>query len=284
MEVKIIAEIGLNAFFGNDKLEFIKSARKLITIASAADCNYVKFQKRNPDICVPEDKKNKEKIVPWRQKPITYLQYKKDIEFNEDNYAEIDNYCFSCGIGWFASVWDLDSAYFMKKFVDIVKIPSALITNDALLELCRDLFDYRIMSTGMSTEEEIEKAVNILDPHVIMHTNSVYPTSIDDLYLQYVKWLKEKYPRKEIGYSSHYYGIKDAFAVLAYGVTWIEKHITLNHNLWGSDQAASVEPNGLFELVKGVRDIERGLSKGYGPRVLYPGEEEKKKNLRIGGN
>jgi N-acetylneuraminate synthase len=278
--VKIIAEAGINFAFGEDRSKFIQNVKKLISIASTAECNYVKFQKRNPDICVPAQQKNKEKVVPWRTEPTTYLQYKHDVELSKDDYNTIDVYCNDHDLNWFASVWDMDSVYFMSRFTDIVKIPSALITNKPLLDLCKNLFPYRIMSTGMSVEEEVEEAVNILDPHVIMHTNSVYPTPIDDLHLQYIQWLKEKYPHKEIGYSSHYFGIKDVFGVLAYGVTWIEKHITLNHTFWGSDQHASVEPHGLFEMVKGIRDIERGLAKGYEPRVLYPGEDKKRESLR----
>ncbi len=278
--IKIIAEAGINAFFGDDKNKFIQNIKKLIAIASVAGCNYIKTQKRNPDICVPEHKKNEIKKVPWREEPITYLEYKKNVEFDDYEYMEIDRYCYENDIEWFTSVWDEESAEFLSKYSSIVKIPSALITDKDLLKLCNELFNYKIMSTGMSIEHEIEEAVEILNPDVIMHTNSVYPTPIKDLNLKYIKWLKDKYSSREIGYSSHYYGIKDAFAVIAYGVTWIEKHITLNHNLWGSDQSASIEPHGLFELVKGVRDLEIANSKGYAPRELYPGEDEKRKSLR----
>lgn len=272
--VQIIAEIGINH---NGSL---KLAKKLIDVASVAGCDFVKFQKRTPEVCVPEEQKNKEKKVPWREEPTTYLQYKKDIEFEKDEYDEIDQYCIDKEIDWFASVWDTKSAKFLSYFDKILKIPSAKITDLELLDYCKNRFDYKIMSTGMSTEEEIEKAVEVLNPDVIMHTNSVYPTPVEDLYLDYIRWLKDKYPNKEIGYSSHYYGTKDIYPVLPLGVTWIEKHITLNHTMWGSDQGASVEPHGLLEIVKGVRDIEKGIAKGYEPRELYPGEEKKRESLR----
>lgn len=278
--VQIVAEIGLNAFFGNDKNKFVNNIKKLISIASVAGCDYVKFQKRNPDISVPDSQKSKPKQVPWREEEITYLEYKKDIELSVDNYKYINKYCEENEINSFASVWDIPSAYDLKDIYSIAKIPSAKLTDWDLLEECKNLYSFTILSTGMSTEKEIEKAVDILDPDVIMHTNSVYPTYIEDLYLQYIKWLKEKYPKKAIGYSSHYYGLKDIFGAIPLGVEWVEKHVTLNHSFWGSDQKASIEPHGLFELVKGVRDIEIGLSKGYEERTLYPGEEVKRESLR----
>lgn len=272
--IKIIAEIGIN-HNGDMKL-----AKQLIDVASVAGCDYVKFQKRTPEVCVPEEQKAKEKVVPWRDEPTTYLQYKKDIEFGKAEYDEIDRYCIEREIDWFASAWDTKSANFLNYYDKIVKIPSAKITDLELLDYCKNRFDYKIMSTGMSTEKEIEKAVAVLNPDVIMHTNSVYPTPIEDLYLDYVRWLRDKYPKKEIGYSSHYYGTKDVYPTIPLGVTWIEKHITLNHTLWGSDQKASVEPHGLFETVKGIRDIELGLAKGYEPRTPYPGERKKRESLR----
>mgnify|MGYP005838662509 CR=1 FL=1 len=282
--IKIIAEIGINYADQKGPDYFIDNIIKMVDIANVAGCDYVKFQKRNPDSCVPEDKKNNEKNVPWHDSSITYLQYKKEVELTKEQVSYVDYYCRDKKIGWFSSVWDIDSAYLISTFSNIVKIPSAHVTNIPLLELCKNLFSFRIMSTGMSTEDEIKQAVDTLEPNVIMHTNSVYPTLIDDLYMQYIFWLKEKYPNCEIGYSSHYYGIKDVITVVPLGVTWIEKHITLNHDNWGSDQKVSVEPNGLFELIKGVRDMERGWSKGYEARSLLPGEENKRSSLRIEKN
>lgn len=279
--INFVAEIGINYADQNGPQHFIDNIIKMIDIANVAGCDYVKFQKRNPNMCVPEDKKNKEKKVPWYSEPITYLQYKNEIELTKEQVSYIDYYCRDKQIGWFSSVWDTDSAYLISKFSNIVKIPSAHVTNIPLLKLCKNLFSFRIISTGMSIEDEIKEAIDVLEPHVVMHTNSVYPTAVDDLYLQYIFWLKDNYPDVEIGYSSHYYGIKDIFTVVPIGVTWIEKHITLNHYNWGSDQASSVEPNGLFEIMKGLRDMERGWSKGYEARKLLPGEEKKRDTLRI---
>jgi len=269
---KMIAEIGINH---NGDLNI---AKKLIDLCAFCDIDYVKFQKRNPDICVPESQKNKMKTTPWGI--MTYLDYKKHIEFDYNDYAEIDAYCKSRNIGWFASVWDLQSAEFMTNFKDIVKIPSAHLTNSELLKYCRKKFNTLILSTGMSTEREIEEAVRIGNPDIIFHTNSVYPTPIADLYLSHIKWLQEKYPDKEIGYSSHYYGVVDVYPALTMGVSWIEKHITLDQGMFGSDQKSSTAPKGLITIVKGIGDMKRALAKGYGPRELLPGEEEKKQSLR----
>lgn len=278
--IKIIAEAGINFAYGNDKKKFISNAEKLIKMASMAGCNFVKFQKRSPDLCVPEKQKAKEKIVPWSEKPITYIEYKRDIEFSINEYAVLRDICKDNGIGMFASVWDVNSSVMMKEMCGIGKIPSAKLTDWKLLEISKNMFNYRILSTGMSTQKEIDKAVSIFEPHVIMHTNSVYPTPVEDLNLQYLTYLKDCFPDTEIGYSSHYYGTKDVYPAIALGATWIEKHITLDHYFWGSDQSASVEPSGLFEMVKGIRDMEKGLRNGYESRSIYPGEEIKRESLR----
>lgn len=269
MSVKIIGEIGINH---NGDLELCK---KLIDSAVLAGCDYVKFQKRNPDVCVPEEQKSKPKSTPWGD--MTYLEYKYKVEFGKEEYDEIDRYCKEKGIGWFASVWDKDSVDFMANYGSITKIPSALITNKELVKYAREKFDYLIISTGMSTEDEVEEAVMISNPDVIMHTNSTYPSPIEELNLEYIHWLK-KYG-VEVGYSGHEYGLVTTFATIPMGVTWIERHITLDRTLWGSDQVASVEPAGLMKLVKGVRDIEKSLG-GYGPRVLLNSELSKRESLR----
>jgi N-acetylneuraminate synthase len=268
--VKIIAEIGINH---NGSVE---TAKKLIDVAKVAGCDYVKFQKRTPDICVPEEQKYKLRQTPWGE--MTYIEYKKKIEFEEKEYQEIDKYCKNNNIGWFASVWDTPSVDFMSNFKSIGKIPSALITEDELLQYSRKKFDYLLMSTGMSTEEEIEKAVSLGNPDVIFHTNSSYPSKINELNLNYINFLKEKY-KKEVGYSGHEYGLVTTFATIAMGVTWIERHITLDRTMWGSDHMASIEPQGLIKLVKGIRDIESALGSA-APRELVGSEIEKKKSLR----
>ena len=269
MSVKIIAEIGINH---NGDLNICK---RLIDLSVLAGCDYVKFQKRNPDICVPEEQKSKPKSTPWGD--MTYLEYKYKVEFGKEEYDEIDRYCKEKGIGWFASVWDEDSVDFMANYGSITKIPSALITNKELVQYARKKFDYLIISTGMSTEDEVEEAVVISNPDVIMHTNSTYPSPIEELNLEYIHWLK-KYGT-EVGYSGHEYGLVTTFATIPMGVTWIERHITLDRTMWGSDQMASVESSGLIKLVKGVRDIEKALG-GNNPRVLLNSESKKLKTLR----
>lgn len=276
--VKIIAEIGINH---NGDLDI---AKQLIMVAKAAGCDYVKFQKRNPDVCVPEEQKNKIRKTPWGE--MTYLEYKWRTEFNEEQYQEIHDFCMSIGIDWFVSVWDVDSVEFIKKlntknnYFSIMKIPSALITNDELCELASYSCDKLIISTGMSTEDEIIKCVKISDPDVIMHTNSTYPCPVEELNLNYISWLKVAHPGREIGYSGHEYGLVTTFATIPMGATWVERHITLNRDMWGSDHKSSIEPSGLFKLVKGIRDIEQAFSIPTGSRILFGGEKEKMKTLR----
>ena len=264
--VKIIAEIGINH---NGDLNI---AKKLIDIASFAGCDFVKFQKREPDVCVPENQKNILRDTPWGKIP--YIEYKKKIEFGEKEYDEIDKYCKSKKIGWFASVWDLESVNFLKRYLPISKIPSAHLTNKELLEYSAKNFETNLLSTGMSDEKEIELAIDLLDPQVVFHTFSCYPSDIEDLNLMYINYLKEKYKNRVIGYSGHEFGLITTFAAVGMGAAWVERHITLERTMWGSDQMASVEPHGVIKLVKGIRDIEKAFG-SRGPRIL--GEKELKK-------
>lgn len=268
--VKIIGEIGIN--HNGD----LNTCKKIIDSAVLAGCDYVKFQKRNPDVCVPEEQKSKLKSTPWGE--MTYLDYKYKVEFGKEEYDEIDKYCAQRNIGWFASVWDKDSVDFMCQYTTITKIPSALITNKELCQYAREKFTSLIISTGMSTENEIEEAIKNCSPDVIMHTNSTYPSPISELNLEYIYWLKNKY-KKEVGYSGHEYGLTTTFATIPMGVKWIERHITLDRTMWGSDQMASVEPAGLIKLVKGIRDIEKALG-GNSERQLLKSELTKRKTLR----
>jgi N-acetylneuraminate synthase len=270
--VKIISEIGINH---NGSIELCK---ELIMLSKVAGADYVKIQKRNPDVCVPEEQKNKIKQTPWGE--MTYLEYKKKIEFNEEQIKELCEYSNNLGITFFASVWDVDSAILMSKYTRIAKLGSASITDDELCRVTRELFDYVIISTGMSTEEEIEVAVENSQPDVIMHTNSTYPCLVEELNLRYIEHLKNKYVDKEIGYSGHEYGLVTTYASVALGASWIERHITLDRNMWGSDQTSSIEPSGLIKLVKGVRDIEKAMQYEPGPRMQFDGENLKKKSLR----
>jgi N-acetylneuraminate synthase len=269
---KIIAEIGINH---NGSIEICK---KLINIASAAGCDYVKIQKRTPDLCVPEDQKSKPKSTPWGE--MTYFDYKKKIEFDESQISELINYSKQQNIVLFASVWDIPSSKLMSNYCNVVKIPSALITDLDLCKHARDHFKTLIISTGMSIEEEIEKCINICNPDVIMHTNSTYPCPVEEINLNYIKWLQNKWTTKQIGYSGHEYGLVSTFAAVAIGAEWVERHLTLNHNMWGSDHLSSLEPAGLFKLVKGIRDIESSMRYNVSPRVLLNGEIHKKKSLR----
>ena len=269
--IKVIAEIGIN------HNGCLKTAKRLIDVAYVAGCNYVKFQKREPDLCVPEAQKNKLRDTPWGQ--MKYIDYKHKIEFGKDEFDDLFSYAEQKGIGCFASVWDEPSVEFMAQYTDITKVPSALITNALLCNRAREKNETLIISTGMSTEQEIQQSILNCNPDVIMHTNSSYPSKIHELNLSYITWLKEKYPGKEVGYSGHEFGLVTTFATVPMGVTWIERHITLDRTMWGSDQMASVEPHGLIKLVKGIRNIENSLGQP-GPRQILGSELKKSESLR----
>ena len=270
--VKIIAEIGIN--HNGD----IETAKKLIDIASFSGCDYVKFQKRTPQLCVPDHQKNQPRSTPWGK--MSYLEYKEKIEFGKKEYDLIDHYCAKKNIKWFASAWDLPSVDFLKNYTDTVKVASASLIDHELLCYARKHNPVLMLSTGMSTEEEIEVAIEKGNPDVIFHTNSTYPAPEEELYLGYITWLKRKYPDKLIGYSGHEFGLTTTWATLGLGVDYIERHITLDRTLWGSDQMASVEPHGLIKLVKGIKNTEKALAKGFGPRTILPSEAAKHKALR----
>jgi N-acetylneuraminate synthase len=267
---KIIAEIGINA---NGDTEI---AKKLIDWAVISGCDYVKFQKRTPEMCVPEDQKDTPKKTPWGE--MTYLEYKKKIEFNKKDYSQIDEYCKG-KIKWFASVWDVISCNFMRNFCTVGKIPSCLITDVELCMFARNCFETLIISTGMSSEKQIENCIKVCNPDIILHTISAYPSHVSELNLNYILHLKDKYPNKKIGYSGHEFGLTTTFAAATLGAEYIERHITLDRTMWGSDQMASVEPHGLIKLVKGIRDIELSLGKG-GDRKILESEKIKLKHLR----
>jgi N-acetylneuraminate synthase len=284
-----IAEIGINFAYGDDITKFVDNAKQLIDSAALAGFDYVKFQKRNPDMCVPDNQKEIPKRVPWREEETTYLQYKKDIELDYDQYFELTKYAQSKGMDLFLSVWDIDSVDFAANlwykshddFIGhpIMKIPSALITDTKLLLRARDKSSILMLSTGMSTEEEIERAIELGRPDIIFHTNSSYPSKCDELNLSYIQYLIYKYPNIKVGYSGHEYGITTTYAAVVLGAQFIERHITLDRTLYGSDQLASVEPIGQIKLIKGIRDIEKSLGK-FGPREIFPSELEKRKSLR----
>ena len=270
--VKVIAEIGINH---NGSMDLCK---QLLMIAKTSGCDYAKIQKRNPDVCVPEEQKLKPKSTPWGD--MTYLEYKHKIEFNEEQIQELCNYSDSIGIKFFASVWDLDSVDIMCKYTKIGKLGSASINDLELCKYAREKFNFLIISTGMSTEEEIEECVEVCNPDVILHTNSTYPCPAEDLNLKYMKWLEKKYPNKEIGYSGHEYGLVTTFAAVALGAEWVERHITMDRSMWGSDQSSSINPEGTFKLVRGIRAIEKAIQYPPGPRKQFQGENAKRESLR----
>jgi N-acetylneuraminate synthase len=271
--VKIIAEIGINH---NGNIELCK---KMMYLSKLAGVDYVKIQKRTPSLCVPEDQKNKSKDTPWGT--MTYLEYKERLEFNEEQIAELFRYAKEIDVEFFASVWDIPSADLMAKYTTMGKIPSALINDLELCAYARSKFPLFMISTGMSSEEQIEKCVAVCDPDIIMHTNSCYPADYNQLNLQYITWLKNKYPGKQIYYSGHELGLVTTFAAVGLGIDGLERHVCLSHQDWGSDQESSIEiVPGVFKLVKGVRDIEKAMQYLPGPRILFEKELKKMETLR----
>lgn len=292
--VTIIAEIGINYAYGPDQRVFVDQAKRLIDVAIVAGVDYVKFQRREPELCIPVEHRDSIKKVPWRKEETTYFQYKLDVEFTQSQYDEIDDYCVEKGISWFASVWDKKSCDAMRRFHTklpngksgvMLKIPSAMITDLELLEYAKDNSDYLLLSTGMSSQNQIDEAIRIAEPDVVFHTNSTYPSPVDELNLDYITYLDHISRGHDfekpfaVGYSGHEFGLNTTVAATLLGATWIERHITLDRTSWGSDQMASVEPHGLIKLVKSIRDIEKARG-GYGPREILKSEKEKLKILR----
>jgi|TARA_R100001129_G_scaffold120437_2_gene83555 N-acetylneuraminate synthase len=270
----IIAEIGINH---NGSLE---TAKKLIDIAAIAGCDAVKFQKRNPDVCVPEHQKSVMRDTPWGQ--MTYLDYKYKVEFEKREYDIIDEYCKEKNIAWSASPWDLDSLQFLMGYdIPFIKIPSAMITNEELMRASAATGKKIIFSTGMSTMEEIDQAVEWMNeentPFSLLHCNSTYPAPLEDLNLSCIPVLKDRY-QCEVGYSGHEFRLGTTVAAVYLGATILERHITLDRTMWGSDHLASVEPQGLIKLVRGVRELESAY--GDGRKRVTEGELPIRKKLR----
>jgi N-acetylneuraminate synthase len=271
--VYVIAEIGINH---NGSLEV---AKKLIEGAAQAGCDAVKFQKRTPELCVPMDQRLIERDTPWGR--MTYMDYRYKVEFGYDDYAEIDAYCREKGIAWFASCWDEEAVDFMEQFnPPCYKAASASLTDLTLLQKTKATGRPLIISTGMSTMEEVDAAVEALgrDNLMIAHTNSTYPCPVDQLNLRMINTLKQMYPTVPIGYSGHEVGLATTWAAVALGAVFVERHVTLDRAMWGSDQAASVEISGMSRLVSNIRDIEKAL--GDGVKRVYEGEAAARKKLR----
>ena len=271
--VYIIAEIGINH---NGSLEL---AKRLIDGAVHSGADAVKFQKRTPELCVPKDQWHVERDTPWGR--MTYIDYRHKVEFDHQGFLEIDRHCRERGIQWFASCWDEGAVDFMEQFnPPCYKTASASLTDTPLLRKIRATGRTMIISTGMSTMEEIEAAVRAIgtDRLLIAHSTSTYPCPPSDLNLRMIGTLKEKYPMCPIGYSGHEVGLAPTWAAVALGATFIERHITLDRSMWGSDQAASVEVGGFRRLVASCRDIEKAL--GDGVKRVYEGELGQRRKLR----
>ncbi|HKU45013.1 MAG TPA: N-acetylneuraminate synthase family protein [Polyangiales bacterium] len=269
----VIGEIGINH---NGELEVCK---KLIDVAAAAGCNAVKFQKRTPELCVPEAQKSIQRETPWGV--MTYLEYRHRIELNQDQYSEIDRYAKSKGLHWFASCWDIPSVDFIDRYDPVAyKIASASLTDETLLRHVASKGKPVILSTGMSTLEEIDRAVAVFDKSrlVITHATSTYPCSPDELNLRVIQSLRNRY-NVPVGYSGHETGLQTTVAAVALGACVIERHITLDRAMWGTDQAASVEPAGLHRLVRDIRVVERAF--GDGVKRVYASELPIRSKLRV---
>lgn len=270
----IIAEIGINH---NGSL---CTALEMITEAHRAGCDAVKFQKRNPDVCVPEHKKGDMRDTPWGR--MRYIEYKHKIEFGKEEYDAIDQHCKSLGIDWSASCWDLDSLEFIKEYdVPFHKVASASLTDTDLLRELRKTGKKIILSTGMSTKQEIDAAVKEFYGYkdvILLHCVSDYPLDPKQASLGTMEALKKEYNRP-VGYSGHEPGLQVSLAAVAMGATVIERHFTLDRTMWGTDQAASLEPKGMRQLVRDIRIIEHARE-DLGLGNVTQTEEKMKKKLR----
>lgn len=271
----LIAEIGINH---NGDMQI---AKKLIDASFATGWNCVKFQKRNPDVCVPEAQKNILRDTPWGR--MTYLEYKKRIEFGNQDYDYINTYCKEKPIDWTASPWDLDSLKFLLNYdIPFIKIASATITNLELLKCAAQSGKTMIVSTGMSTWDEIDEAVNVLEKfgngnYILLHTNSTYPADNKDLNLKMIETLKNRY-NCLVGYSGHELGVEPSVIAVCMGACVIERHVTLSHDMWGTDQKSSLTIHAmsmLHDRVLAISDIC-----GNGERLLSEAELSVRKKLR----
>ncbi|MCT2594479.1 N-acetylneuraminate synthase family protein [Streptomyces sp. N2-109] len=271
--VYVTGEIGINH---NGELD---NAFALIDSAVEAGCDAVKFQKRTPEICTPRDQWDIERDTPWGR--MTYIDYRHRVEFDEDDYRKIDEYCRERGIHWFASPWDTEAVAFLEKFdLPAHKVASASLTDDELLRAMRGTGRTVILSTGMSTPKQIRHAVEVLGSENILlcHATSTYPAKAEELNLRMIHTLQAEFPNVPIGYSGHETGLQTTLAAVALGAAFVERHITLDRAMWGSDQAASVEPQGLQRLVRDIRTIEESL--GDGVKKVYDSELSPMKKLR----
>ncbi len=271
--VYVIGEIGINH---NGEL---RNALALIDAAKAAGMDAVKFQKRTPEVCTPRDQWDVERDTPWGR--MTYLAYRHRVEFGAEEYRQIDEYCQEVGIDWFASPWDVESVDFLGGFNSpAFKVASACLTDDTLLRAMRATGKTVILSTGMSTPDQIRHAVEVLGSRniILCHATSTYPAPPEQLNLRMIETLAAEYPNVPVGYSGHEVGLQTTLCAVALGAVLVERHITLDRAMWGSDQSASVEPEGMRRLVRDIRVLEASL--GDGVKQVYPGELTAMRKLR----
>jgi|SRR3989338_2676875 len=272
-DVCIYAEIGINH---NGSMEI---AKKLIDIAAECGCNGVKFQKRTPELCVPEEQKNILRETPWGL--ITYLEYRFKVEFSTKQMGELAQYTKDKKIDWFVSCWDEQSLDEMIALDPVaIKLPSPLLTNEKMIRKLKSSGLPAIWSTGMSTLNEVDHAYKLFSdiPNIMCHCNSTYPAKYEELNLNFIKVLLQNYKKSIIGYSGHEVGLIPTIVAAVLGARYVERHITLDRALWGTDQAASVEPQGLKRLVRDIRDLN--LIMGNGEKVVYDSELAVRKKLR----
>jgi N-acetylneuraminate synthase len=269
----VIAEIGINH---NGDLEI---AKQMVRAAAHAGADAVKFQKRTPEVCTPPEQQKQMRETPWGY--ISYLDYRYKVEFDKEAYTEIDTLARELGVDWLVSVWDEQSVDFMEQFeTPAYKIPSASLTDHSLLRHVRKTGKPIIVSTGMSTMDEIHHGIEAvgLDNLLIMHTTSAYPCDPDELNLRMIETLRAEFPNTPIGYSGHEVGLVPSAVAVALGACSVERHFTLDRAMWGSDQAASVEPGGFEKLVKYIRVTEQAM--GDGVKKVYESEMSSLKKLR----
>ena len=268
----IIAEIGINH---NGDLD---TAKEMIMAAKDCGVDAIKLQKRTPELCVPKEQRDLMRETPWGY--ITYMSYRERVEFGEAEYREIDKLCKALGIDWFVSVWDEPSVDFIETFNPVCyKLPSASLTDHSLLRKVRATGRPMIVSTGMSTGDQIKDAVAVIgtDNLAITHSTSTYPCDPQELNLKMIQTLKDDFPCP-IGYSGHEVGLITSVVAVSMGASIVERHFTLDRSMWGSDQSASVEPGGFRRLVKYIRVTEMAL--GDGVKRVYDSEKSSMKKLR----
>jgi N-acetylneuraminate synthase len=269
-----IAEVGINH---NGDMQI---AKRLIDATFACQWDCVKFQKREPEVCVPVEQRSVMKDTPWGK--MTYLDYKKKIEFGKKEYDYINGYCREKPLDWTVSVWDLPSLEFIEDYdIPFIKIPSAKMCDHDILEKAAKSGKSLLVSVGMSTLDEIDKVVDLLKENdtkfALMYTNSAYPTPKHELNLNCIKTLKDRY-KCTVGYSGHEYDVEPTVYAAVLGAKIIERHITIDHSMWGTDQSSSLEVMGMDILRKRIVDVDAIL--GSGEKKVTESEHHVRKKLR----